>query len=56
MFSGRSYVIPSDVTYVYADVCAHRVIPARVKGRLPGDVEVRQILENICGGVAAPKL
>lgn len=56
MFSGRSYVIPSDVNLIYTDVCAHRVIPAKVRGRLPDDGEVRQILENICSGVAAPKL
>ncbi|MGN1103171.1 MAG: AAA family ATPase [Huintestinicola sp.] len=56
MFNGRSYVVPSDVTYVYTDVCAHRVIPARVKGRLPDDGEVRHILENICSGVSAPRL
>lgn len=56
LFNGRSYVIPSDVSFVYTDVCAHRVIPSRVKGRLPDDSEVRKIIGNICGSVPAPKL
>lgn len=56
MFNGRGYVIPDDVSYVYTDVCAHRVIPARVKGRLPSDSEVKTILSDICKGVAAPKI
>lgn len=56
MFNGRGYVIPDDVSYVYTDVCAHRVIPARVKGRLPSDSEVKIILTDICKGVAAPKI
>ena len=56
MFNGRGYVIPSDVSYVYTDVCAHRVIPARVRGKLPDEGETRRILENICGSVSAPKL
>lgn len=56
MFNGRGYVIPDDVSYVYTDVCAHRVIPARVKGRLPSDSEVKIILTDICKGVAVPKI
>ena len=56
MFSGRNYVIPKDITNIYGDVCAHRVIPARIKGKVPDDSGVRDILESICGGVTAPKL
>ncbi|MCM1524000.1 MAG: MoxR family ATPase [Ruminococcus sp.] len=56
MFKGRGYVIPDDVSYIYADVCAHRVIPARIKGKTPSDSEIRVILEDICGSVAAPKV
>lgn len=56
MFSGRGFVIPDDVNYVYADVCAHRVIPARNKGALPSDSEVRAILTDICSTVEAPKI
>ena len=56
MFKGRSFVIPEDVTFVYTDVCAHRIIPARVKGKLPSDIEVREILCDICRGVTPPKI
>ena len=56
MFSGRNYVIPKDIENIYGDVCAHRVIPARIKGKVPDDSGVRDILESICGGVTAPKL
>ena len=54
LFSGRRFVIPDDVAYVYTDVCAHRVIPARSKGRLPTDSEVKEILREIYSGVDAP--
>ena len=56
MFNGRGYVIPADVKYVFSDVCAHRVIPARVRGRLPDDSETRRIIDGICGSVSAPVL
>lgn len=56
MFNGRSYVIPDDVKFVYGDVCAHRVIPARVRGRLPSDSEIRAALGDIFRDVPAPKL
>ena len=56
MFSGRNYVIPKDIENIYGDVCAHRVIPARIKGKVPDDSGVRDILESICGGVTAPTL
>ena len=56
MFSGRNYVIPKDITNIYGDVCAHRVIPARIKGKVPDDSGVRDILESICGSVTAPTL
>ena len=56
MFKGRNFVIPEDVTFVYTDVCAHRIIPARVKGKLPSDIEVREILCDICRGVTPPKI
>lgn len=56
MFSGRGFVIPDDVAYVYTDVCAHRVIPARIKGKMPSDIEVKTILSDICNGVEAPKI
>ncbi len=56
MFNGRNFVIPDDVAYVYTDVCAHRVIPVRVKGKLPDDGEVKHILADICRSVPAPKM
>lgn len=56
MFKGREYVIPDDVKYVYADVTAHRVVPAAVKGKLPLDSEVRAIIEDIIKSVTAPKI
>lgn len=56
MFKGRTYVIPEDVMYIYPDVCAHRVIAARVRGKRPDDSEVRRIITDICKGVSAPRL
>ena len=56
MFKGRNFVLPEDVGYVYADVCAHRVIPAKVKGKRPDDGEVHGIISNICRAVKAPSI
>ncbi len=54
MFKGRDYVIPDDVRFVYTDVCAHRVIPAK-KGKLTDD-QVRAAVNDICLQVDAPKV
>ncbi len=54
LFKGRGYVIPDDITFVYSDVCAHRVIPAKIKGRTPTDEDVKTILADICKSVNAP--
>lgn len=56
MFNGRDFVVPDDVVFVYTDVCAHRVVPVKNKGRLPSDSEVREIISDITRHVAAPKL
>lgn len=56
MFNGRGYVIPDDVIYVYTDVCAHRIIPARVNGRMPADSEIKSILRSVCAGVKVPQI
>ncbi|MCM1578392.1 MAG: MoxR family ATPase [Ruminococcus sp.] len=56
MFKGRNFVLPEDVGYVYTDVCAHRVIPAKAKGRRPDEGEVRNIIRDICRGVKKPQL
>ena len=56
LFRGRDFVTPDDVRYVYTDVCAHRVIPARVKGKQLSDSEVKTVLDDICKGVAAPEI
>ncbi|MBR4224019.1 MAG: MoxR family ATPase [Oscillospiraceae bacterium] len=54
MFKGRDYVIPDDVRFVYADVCAHRVIAA--KKPKATDEEVRAIVNDIAASVPAPKV
>lgn len=42
---GRDYVVPSDVDYVFADVCEHRVV-LRPRARLEGQ-STRTILDDI---------
>ncbi|MGN1089713.1 MAG: AAA family ATPase [Huintestinicola sp.] len=56
LFNGRGFVIPDDVMYVYGDVCAHRIIPAKVRGRLPSDEETRAVLSDICRSVKSPSV
>ncbi len=56
LFSGRGFVIPDDVRYVYPDVSAHRIIPARSRGSLPSDGEIKAILAEIMASVTAPTL
>ena len=56
MFRGREYVIPDDVRFIYTDVCAHRVIPAKTKGRTVTDTEVKAIVNDICLQVSTPKV
>lgn len=56
MFKGRSYVVPDDVVMIWNDVCAHRIIPAHVRGKLPTDSEVKVLLGDICRSVPAPKV
>lgn len=56
MFKGRGYVVPDDVLLIWNDVCAHRIIPAHVKGRLPSDSEIKTLLNDICRSVNAPKV
>ena len=56
MFRGRDYVIPDDVRFVYTDVCAHRVIAARVKGRMPSEEQVKAIVNDIVLATPSPKV
>jgi MoxR-like ATPase len=56
MFRGRDYVIPDDVRFVYTDVCAHRVIAARVKGRMPSEEQVKAIVNDIVLATTSPKV
>lgn len=52
--SGRDYVIPEDVAYVFSDVISHRVIMgagARMK-----HLDRAQILEDILAGVEKPRI
>ncbi len=56
LFKGRSFVIPDDVRFVYTDVCAHRVIPAKGKGKLPDNEQIKAIVNDIVLQVRAPKI
>ncbi|MBQ5331280.1 MAG: MoxR family ATPase [Oscillospiraceae bacterium] len=56
MFKGRGFVIPEDVRFVYTDVCAHRVIGAKQKGRPLTDDQVREIMDDIVNRIPAPKV
>ena len=56
MFRGRDFVIPDDVRFIYTDVCAHRVIPARTKGKTLSDNDVKALVNDICLQVTAPKV
>lgn len=56
MLKGRSYVIPDDILLVYCDTCAHRIIPAGIKGRPFSDENAHALLSDIIHTVAAPKI
>ena len=56
MFRGREFVIPDDVRFIYTDVCAHRVIPAKTRGKALTDTEIKALVNDICLQVAAPKV
>lgn len=51
---GRSYVIPDDVTEVFPDVAAHRIL-LKPKARV-GQITVEEIIEDIIRQVAQPRL
>ncbi len=53
---GRSYVIPDDVSLVYADTCAHRIIPKGISGKISGDEQARMLLTSITSAVEQPKI
>ncbi len=54
ILSERDYVIPADVKYVFADVCAHRLI-LRPRAKLEG-LTARSILEDILKNTPVPKI
>ncbi len=54
ILSERDYVIPGDVKYVFADVCAHRLI-LRPRAKLEG-LTARSILEDILKNTPVPKI
>ena len=47
--AGRDYVLPDDVTDVFADVCAHRIVlspKARISETSPSDV-LAEVLRQV---------
>lgn len=54
VLKGRNYVIPEDVQYVFADVCAHRMI-LRPQAQVEG-ISAREILEDIMATVKPPSV
>lgn len=54
ILSERDYAVPSDVSEVFCDVCAHRII-LRPRAKLEG-VSARTILEEILKNTPAPSL
>lgn len=54
ILSERDYVIPADVKYVFADVCAHRLI-LRPRAKLEG-LTARSILDDILKNTPVPKI
>ena len=56
LFKGREFVIPDDVKFVYTDVCAHRVIGARTRGKAPTEEQNRAAINDIVLGTPAPKV
>jgi len=54
ILSERDYVIPGDVKYVFADVCAHRLI-LRPRAKLEG-LTARSILEDILKNTPGPQI
>ncbi len=54
ILSERDYVIPGDVKYAFADVCAHRLI-LRPRAKLEG-LTARSILEDILKNTPVPKI
>ena len=54
LMSGRSYVIPDDILYIFKDVVGHRIIPEH-KAKLNG-LSVNDILNEILRNVPIPKI
>ena len=54
LLHGRDFVIPDDVTYIFKDVAAHRII-LTAKARA-GGAEVGAVLDDIAARVPTPKL
>lgn len=52
--SGRDYVLPEDVLFIFSDVCAHRVILSS-KARM-GDVTAFQLLTDLAQSIPAPQI
>ena len=52
--SGRDYVVPSDVGYIFKDVAAHRMI-LRAKARV-NSITVDNLLEDILRIVKPPRI
>lgn len=52
--SGRNYVVPSDVQYIFKDVTAHRMI-LKAKARI-NNVTVDNLLDDILRTVKAPRI
>ena len=52
--SGRDYVIPNDVQYIFKDVAAHRII-LKAKARV-NNVTVDNLLDDILRMVRSPKI
>lgn len=52
VLNGRNYVIPEDVQYIFADVCAHRMI-LRPQAQVEG-ISAKEILEDIMATVKPP--
>ena len=52
--SGRDYVVPADVAYIFKDVVAHRII-LKAKARV-NNVTVDNLLDDILKVVKPPKI
>ena len=49
--SGRDFITPDDVKYVFSDVCAHRIISKDPFGKMSGE----KLCEAILNGTAVPR-